>query len=136
MEVGKAICILFGAQPRFPGRSVRRQASLEDYWALFQKDFLSDCGLIRRLHDYDKDSMSDDMVACLDHFMTDEELTPESVRRASHAASVLCRWVHAMHIYHRISKKVWPKRAELQALENRMSIILRRLSTQRRLVTL
>ena len=65
------------------------------------------------MENYDKDNMTDEMVAEVKTFTDLPEFQPEIVKKGSVAAAGLCKWVHAMVVYHRVAKVVGPKKEAL-----------------------
>lgn len=78
------------------------------------KRHLSDMNFLQQLVDYDKDNMSDKLLQKIDKYMTDPEFDPEKVAKVSTAATGLCKWVRAMHLYGNVAKTVAPKREKLK----------------------
>lgn len=54
-------------------------------------------------------------------YTEDAEFDPEKVKKGSVAAAGLCKWVHAMVLYHRVAKVVAPKRAALSEAEEALA---------------
>jgi dynein heavy chain len=78
------------------------------------KRHLSDINFLQQLVDYDKDNMSDKLLQKIDKYMANPDFEPEKVAKVSTAASGLCKWVRAMHLYGNVSKTVAPKREKLK----------------------
>jgi dynein heavy chain len=91
---------------------ILRKASSTD-WAE-AKRHLSDMNFLQQLKEYDKDNMSDKLLQRIDKYMVDPEFEPEVVAKVSTAASGLCKWVRAMHLYGNVAKTVAPKREKLK----------------------
>jgi len=58
--------------------------------------------------------MSEKLLQKIDKYMANPEFEPEKVGKVSQAASGLCKWVRAMHLYGNVSKTVAPKREKLK----------------------
>eukprot|EP00928_Gymnodinium_smaydae_P015274 TRINITY_DN15613_c0_g6_i1.p1 TRINITY_DN15613_c0_g6~~TRINITY_DN15613_c0_g6_i1.p1 ORF type:complete len:471 (-),score=58.76 TRINITY_DN15613_c0_g6_i1:245-1657(-) len=77
-----AVCILFHREPSM--------SSIEKLFA--------DANLHQKMRNYDKESLSDDVIQKLEPFLS---LEPDHVERVSPAAAECSRWAHAMVAYHR-----------------------------------
>jgi dynein heavy chain len=78
----------------------------------------------RKLIDYDRDNMADDIVEKLATYVEMDAFTPENVRKASVACEAVCKWAHAMYVYHTVSKTVEPKRIALKAAEDELAEVM------------
>jgi hypothetical protein len=57
------------------------------------------------------------MAAIRSSYLTDEGFTPENAKRASPAAEGLCKWVHAMSSYDKVSTATLTLRQPAQGLD-------------------
>ena len=67
-----------------------------------------------KLKKFDKDSISDKVIAKVKVLTDNPDFTPEKILKQSVAASGLCKWCHAMVLYNRVAKVVEPKKAALK----------------------
>merc|ERR1719171_1503910 len=66
---------------------------------------------------YDKDNMSEALIAAIGPFEGNPDFMSEVVKKGSVAAAGICQWVRAMIIYDRVAKMVGPKKEQLAAAE-------------------
>eukprot|EP00746_Dinoflagellata_sp_MGD_P126903 gnl/MRDRNA2_/MRDRNA2_61620_c0_seq1.p1 gnl/MRDRNA2_/MRDRNA2_61620_c0~~gnl/MRDRNA2_/MRDRNA2_61620_c0_seq1.p1 ORF type:complete len:1770 (+),score=338.45 gnl/MRDRNA2_/MRDRNA2_61620_c0_seq1:296-5311(+) len=85
-------------------------------WAT-AKNLLADMNFLRKLKDYDKDSIPDRTLQRLKNFVRREDFDPVQVEKQSHAAKSLCMWCRALNVYSDVAKEVEPKKARLQAAQ-------------------
>ena len=78
------------------------------------KQVLADPGFLKRLINFDKDSLSDRVFAKLKRYITHPNFTPEHVGKISVACQSLCRWVIALDFYAETYRSVLPKRARCE----------------------
>ena len=57
-------------------------------------------------------------------YVANPDFTPATAAKASSAAEGLCKWVHAMDAYERISTLVAPKRAALEKAEAEYELVM------------
>jgi dynein heavy chain len=96
--------------------ALRRGTEWED-----AKKSLNENGFIDRLKEYEKDSMSDKLLASLEKFVTMPTFNVDMVKSQSKAASGLCMWVIAIHKYGIVYKEVAPKKQKLDAARARVA---------------
>ncbi|KAI9190457.1 hypothetical protein H9P43_001891 [Blastocladiella emersonii ATCC 22665] len=77
------------------------------------KKLLGDPQFLRKIQEYDKDSVNDALAKKLRKYIENPNFTPEAVEKVSKAARSMCMWVLAMDIYTRVNKEVEPKRRRL-----------------------
>lgn len=70
-----------------------------DYWVPSQK-VLADVFFLRSLVTFNKDSLTDEVVAKVEALTKQDALKLENVLKVSKAAGSLCHWVHAVVQYH------------------------------------
>ena len=101
-------------------------------WAA-AKSVLGDSNFLKRLYDYDKDHMPDNLLKKLKKFIENPKFNPESVEKVSRACKSLVMWVRAMELYARVYRTVEPKRARLAVIvcvsRNRLSVFYINYST-------
>ncbi|ORZ39411.1 dynein heavy chain and region D6 of dynein motor-domain-containing protein [Catenaria anguillulae PL171] len=93
----EAVCILFKVKPDWDS----------------SKKLLGDPQFLRKIQEYDKDSVNDALAKKLRKYIENPSFTPEAVEKVSKAARSMCMWVLAMDIYTRVNKEVEPKRKRL-----------------------
>jgi len=75
---------------------------------------MGDVQFLRRIKDFDKDSITDATLRKLQKYTENPNFTPELVRNVSVAAGVLCQWVHAIKIYAEVCREVEMERTDAQ----------------------
>jgi dynein heavy chain len=95
--VMEAVCILFKAKPDWDS----------------SKKLLGDPQFLKRIQEFDKESLNDAIAKKLKKYIENPSFTPEAVEKVSRAARSMCMWVLAMDIYTRVNKEVEPKRKRL-----------------------
>lgn len=101
----EALCLLKGSKPyriNDPNGNIRM---VWDYWGPSQK-MLADVFFLRSLVNFDRNGLTDEVVAKVELLTTQEALQPESVLKVSKAAYSLCCWVTSIvrcHIANRVS---------------------------------
>lgn len=88
---------------------------------------LSDAFFLKRLVDYDKDSVTDGMLRQIAKVIGDPSFTPDAVGKQSKAAMSMCLWVRAVHTYAKVAQLVAPKRARLRDAEEALDLMNQRL---------
>jgi dynein heavy chain len=78
------------------------------------KQVLADPGFLKRLINFDKDSVSDRLFAKLKRYTTHPNFTPDHVGKISVACQSMCRWVIALDYYAETYRAVLPKRARCE----------------------
>ena len=78
------------------------------------KQVLADPGFLKRLINFDKDSLSDRAFAKLKRYTTHPNFTPDHVGKISVACQSMCRWVIALDYYTEAYRAVLPKRARCE----------------------
>jgi dynein heavy chain, axonemal len=98
LMVMEAICILFKVKPDWDN----------------SKKLLGDPQLMKKMQDYDKDSIPEAVNKKLRKYIEMPSFNPEAVERVSRACKSMCMWVIAMELYSRVFKEVAPKRKRLE----------------------
>ena len=89
------------------------------------KQLLISEGFFDMLLYFDKENISDSVYKKLTRFCDDPETTPQSVAKCSFAAMAICQWIHAVHVYHTVYRKITPMMHSLdQAKEELNEVIL------------
>jgi len=84
----------------------------EGFWDAAKKILLKDPKrFLKDLIDYDKDHISDDIIAAAQIMLDKEEMAENRVRNASSALVAVRIWCKAMITYNTVLKIVNPKRA-------------------------
>ena len=100
----EAVCIMFDKKPT---------------WADGKK-FLLESTFLKQLLTYDKDNISTKKIKKLSKYIANPKFQPEVIRNVSTAATCLCMWCHAMHVYDRVAKQIAPKKANLAKAEEKL----------------
>jgi len=114
----EAVAILFDLRP-YRRRGPDGQF-VDDYWETARRSFLHDNQFLRKLLDFDKDNIPEEVITRLQPYIDNEEFVPETVAKCSRACRALCMWVRSMHTYHYVAKRVEPKRQKLRETEQAM----------------
>ncbi|CDI74192.1 hypothetical protein EPH_0001780 [Eimeria praecox] len=119
VKVMEALCKLFGVTPIFVqvSPSQPRQA---DYWQTGKKHLLGSSRFLQRLLNFDRDTISPNVMAAIAPYDEDADFDPEIVNKASVAATSLCLWVKALIAYDRANNAVRPRRAALQQAQSEL----------------
>ena len=104
----EAVCILF----EFGGGKLDWKIS---------KNLLQDTQLIQKMKDFDKDNIKPKILKKIAKYVEKEEMQIKFVQRQSTAAMSVCMWVHAMHIYSIVAKKVGPMKARLDEMNSELA---------------
>ncbi|KAL7754338.1 hypothetical protein RI367_000319 [Sorochytrium milnesiophthora] len=116
MTVMEAVCILFKMKPDWDS----------------SKKLLGDPQLLRKIQEYDKDSVTDSLAKKLKKYIENPNFTPEAVEKVSRAARSMCLWVLAIDIYTRVSKEVAPKRKRLEEAQQSLEATQAKLAEKTR----
>ncbi|KAJ3321819.1 Dynein heavy chain 6, axonemal [Boothiomyces sp. JEL0866] len=98
LMVMEAICILFKSKPDWEN----------------SKKILGDPQLMKKMQEYDKDTIPEAITKKLRKYIEMPAFNPEAVERVSRACKSMCMWVIAMELYSRVFKEVAPKRKRLE----------------------
>eukprot|EP01012_Entosiphon_sulcatum_P032727 TRINITY_DN4157_c0_g1_i1.p1 TRINITY_DN4157_c0_g1~~TRINITY_DN4157_c0_g1_i1.p1 ORF type:complete len:4195 (-),score=848.52 TRINITY_DN4157_c0_g1_i1:38-11479(-) len=121
-----------------------------DYWEIAKKRVMADTEQFRdRLINYDKENIKESVIDKIQVYIKDRTFRPEQVKALSQALVGLCQWVIALDKFYRVNKVVKPKKetlaiaekeygeamadlnmkkAELQAIDDRIDALQRRLA--------
>ncbi len=97
----QAVCVILDVKPAKAKDEAGKP--INDYWKpsvalLNEKDFLN------KLKSYDKDNINPKLIEKIrSTYLTNEGFTPENAKKASPAAEGMCKWVHAMSSYEKVS---------------------------------
>jgi dynein heavy chain len=81
------------------------------------KKIMADLNFIKRLMEFNKDSITPAVQKKLQKYINDPQFLPEIVQKQSNAATSMCMWVCAMNVYADVAKVVAPKKAKLLEAE-------------------
>ncbi|OQR87505.1 dynein heavy chain 6, axonemal [Thraustotheca clavata] len=84
------------------------------------KKVLSDSMFLDRLINYDKDNIPEALLKKLSKCVANPGMSVEIVSKVSKAATSLCMWAHAMDVYSKVAKEVGPKKANLEAMNQKL----------------
>lgn len=118
----EAVCVILDQKPAKIKDDTGKMVN--DYWKpsvalLNERDFLA------RLKTYDKDNIQPRVIAVIrSQYLTNENFTPETAKKASPAAEGMCKWVHAMSSYDKVAKVVAPKKAKLAEAEGQYQEVM------------
>ncbi|XP_049864535.1 dynein axonemal heavy chain 6 [Schistocerca gregaria] len=106
--VMESVCLLMGAKTD---------------WAS-AKTLLGDTNFLKRLQDYEKDNITDNMLKKLKQYVDHPDFTPETVAGVSKVCKSICMWVRAIDCYAKAYRVVQPKKAKLAAAEQELNQIM------------
>ena len=106
LMVMEAICILFKSKPDWDN----------------SKKILADPQLMKKMQDYDKDTIPEMITKKLRKYVEMPGFNPEAVERVSKACKSMCMWVLAMELYSRVFKEVAPKRKRLEEAQQSLEV--------------
>ncbi|KAG8234154.1 hypothetical protein J437_LFUL014944 [Ladona fulva] len=106
--VMEAVCLLLGAKTDWGSAKI----------------VLGDTNFLKRLQEYDKDSISDALLRKLKEYVDNPNFVPDLVESHSKACKSLCMWVRAIDCYAKIYRVVQPKRKRLQAAEEELNQVM------------
>ena len=86
------------------------------------KKQLGDSGFLDRLLHFDKDSLSDALLAKIAKYVNHVDYQPRTIGKVSSAAEGLCKWVHAMFSYGNVAREIAPKRATLKQAQDKLAL--------------
>ncbi|OXB70735.1 UNVERIFIED_CONTAM: hypothetical protein H355_007866 [Colinus virginianus] len=116
VKVMVALCKMFYITP-VKVKGPDGLSKVEDYWTASKKHLLSDTRLLQKLFSYDRDNIPTELMRDIAPYLKDPDFNPEVIRKASVAATSLCKWVRAIIVYDQVAKGVEPKRAALRSAE-------------------
>ena len=120
-----AVCDMLGVKPDKLKKGEKRETAVGgyDYWAAAKsKKLLGDTKLIARLKAFDRDNISESVIARIRRdYIANPDFTPARVKASSFAAMGLCKWVVGMEKYEKIVKVVAPKKVKLAAAETALA---------------
>jgi dynein heavy chain len=111
----------------------------KDYWTVAKsKKLLGNPNLPQILVNFNKESLTEDVINKIGTYMKDPEFEPDAVWNSSVAATGLCLWVRALHTYYFVNKEeVIPRKNALEKAESELKIVLVNLEEKKKeLITL
>jgi dynein heavy chain len=125
-----ALCYMFGVSA-VKVKAPDGKGKVDDYWEPSKKILYSDTKLLENMINYDKDNMSDQLVAKVTPFYHDPAFAPDIVAKGSKAAAGICKWIRAMVVYNRVAKVVEPKKLQLAEAQAASAIALATLAEKK-----
>lgn len=115
--VCRALCCCFGIPPR---RTCSSDGSkLDDYWVPAKALMANPEAFLNRLCNYNKDNIPAGIIQKLSALEANPAFEPDAIRKASAAASGLCRWVRAIIAYDRAKASQMSADNKLNPIEKR-----------------
>lgn len=74
------------------------------------KQVLADTNFLKKLQDYDKDHINDNILKKLKVYVDHPDFVPDKVATVSKVCKSMCMWVRAIDMYAKVYKIVEPKR--------------------------
>ncbi|BFG02702.1 dynein heavy chain 6 axonemal [Drosophila madeirensis] len=104
----EAVCILLGAKPT---------------WAS-AKAIMADINFIKRLFEYDKEHMKDDVLKKVKKYIDHKDFNPAKFEKVSKVAKSVSMWVIAMDKFSKVYKVVEPKIKRKEAAEAELKEVM------------
>ncbi|PFH38386.1 putative dynein heavy chain [Besnoitia besnoiti] len=127
VKVMEALCKMFRIKPA----KASAGASRKDFWSASKKYLLSDTKFLQRLFAYDRDHIPAAVMAELLPYQIDPDFDPEVIKKASVAATSLCRWVRAIVVYDQVAKVVEPKQRNLEHAQAELAVAAAKLEEKK-----
>ncbi|ALC49870.1 Dhc16F [Drosophila busckii] len=105
----EAVCILLGAKPT---------------WAS-AKAIMADTNFIKRLFEYDKEHMKDDVLKKVKKYIDHKDFVPAKFEKVSKVAKSVSMWVISMDKFNKVYKVVEPKIKRKEAAEAELKDVMR-----------
>ncbi|CBZ53630.1 hypothetical protein NCLIV_034170 [Neospora caninum Liverpool] len=131
VKVVEALCKMFGIKPS-KVKSADSMRKADDYWTASKKHLLSDTKFLQRLFTYDKDHIPVEVMNEILPYQTDPDFDPDVIKKASVAATSLCKWVRAIIVYDQVAKVVGPKQKNLEKAEAELAVAAEKLDEKKR----
>ncbi|CEM09924.1 unnamed protein product [Vitrella brassicaformis CCMP3155] len=128
--VMEALCIMFGIAPK-KVPTADGKGKKDDYWEPAKKSLLGDAKFLQRLFEYDKDNIAPAIMEKIKPYEINPDFDPEVIKKASVAATGLCKWVRAMVIYDQVAKVVEPKKKALAEAEAELDTATKDLASKK-----
>ena len=113
----ECMCIMLRVKPDRVQDTNDPQKKINDYWTAAKRNLLADPKFITNLINFDRDSIPSSIITKLKGYLSNPNMDPAKVSKASTAAYGLAQWLRAMVAYDRVAKIVAPKRAALAEAE-------------------
>lgn len=130
VKVMEALCKMFKINP-IKTKSADSFKKTDDYWTASKKHLLNDNRFLQRLFTYDKDHIPVEIMAEILPYQTDPDFNPEVIKKASVAATSLCKWVLAIILYDQAVKIVEPKQIALAKAERELGAAMEKLNEKK-----
>ncbi|KAK6626143.1 hypothetical protein RUM43_006448 [Polyplax serrata] len=122
ITVIETICIIKGIAPKkVPGAALGTKVN--DYWEPGKKMMADPGQFLVSLLNFDKDSITEDMIQKLEPYINDPNFQPAKIIKVSKACTSLCMWVHAMYKFYFINLVVAPKKAALKEANAKLAAV-------------
>lgn len=96
------------------------------------KVVLGDVNFLKKLQEYDKNHINDQMLRKLKTYIDHPDFIPEKVGKVSKACKSMCMWVRAVDMYAKVFKIVEPKRKRLEQAERELNQVMALLREKQR----
>jgi dynein heavy chain len=127
VAVFKLCCffLLPNDKPKAPKDDKQKECDPEGYWALSLAKLLSNPNqFLKDLLSYDRDNIPDSLVAKVKPMMELEEMSENSIGRASKDLLPVRVWVTAMLKYHQVLKIVNPMRETARVMGEKLDVVM------------
>lgn len=130
IKVMEALCKMFKIHP-VKAKSSDSFKKTDDYWTASKKHLLNDSRFLQRLFSYDKDHIPAEIMNEILPYQSDPDFNPEVIKKASVAATSLCKWVLAIILYDQAVKVVEPKQRALEKAEKELRLATEKLNEKK-----
>ena len=116
--------VICSEEKQFDKKSEKKSIFIKDSWEDSGKSVLVDPNLIKKLKEYDRDSINEETIELLAPYynLKDDWFSEKNAINASKAASAIYKWGMAIYDYHDKSKIVKPKKENLVIQEGRLAV--------------
>ncbi|KAK3249818.1 hypothetical protein CYMTET_40768, partial [Cymbomonas tetramitiformis] len=129
--VMESVCVIFNLHPTFHSSRPSAEEIENGYWHESQK-LMADFNFLQRLLDFDKDSLSEDLIDRVDRYTALEDFNPARVAKVSKACTCICKWVCALDTYYDVMKIVAPRKEALDKAQRLLDDKYARLAMTRK----
>ncbi|KAJ9576326.1 hypothetical protein L9F63_006826, partial [Diploptera punctata] len=85
---------------------------------------LGDTNFLKKLQEYEKDKISDNLMKKLKTYVEHPDFIPDKVATQSKVCRSMCMWVRAIDMYAKVYRVVEPKRKRLEAAEKELNQVM------------
>uniref|UniRef100_A0A7S4DG85 AAA+ ATPase domain-containing protein n=1 Tax=Lotharella globosa TaxID=91324 RepID=A0A7S4DG85_9EUKA len=125
----EGLCYMFEQKPDKVGEPGKPKKN--DFWGPAKKHLLSDSKLLPKILNYDKDNMKESVIKKVVALKQNPDFNPETIKKSSTPASIVCTWVLAMETYYFVNKEVIPKKILLKKAQGEVAVLMGQLKEKK-----